>query len=244
MALTGQRAEQQAIETTQALAQTAKTLECAPAQVPTAVAALITRQRSLKKQLSSGQPGGETTNDKLPPATAELAYQQAKSALAEAARLLSVAPLAVPERVELLCAEVESIQQQLAQRDAAGPLSADKLLESAETVGKTIVVVAETPGAPQNLMRQLIDQLRQKQPSVAVLLAASEGDDKVTLIAGISKDLEAAGASAGKWIGPVAKAIGGGGGGRADMAQAGGKQPEKLPEALEIARRTIAKMLG
>ncbi len=136
------------------------------------------------------------------------------------------------------------MKNQLARRDAAGPLSADKLLQSAEKLGDTTIVIAETPGAPQNLMRQLIDQLRQKCGSVAVLLAVREGDDKVTLIAGISEDLEKSGASAGKWIGPVAKALGGGGGGRPDMAQAGGKQPEKLPEALEIARTTIVEMVG
>ena len=82
-------------------------------------------------------------------------------------------------------------------------------------------------------MRQLIDQIRQKQPLSAVLLATTQGEDKVTLVAGISKQLQERGLSAGKWIGPVAAAVGGGGGGRPDLAQAGGKDPAKLDAALE-----------
>ena len=93
-------------------------------------------------------------------------------------------------------------------------------------------------------MRQLIDQIRQKTGSSAVLLASSEGEDKVTLVAGVSKDLQEKGAHAGNWVRPVAKVLGGGGGGRPDMAQAGGKQPAKLPEALEQARQTIAEMIS
>ena len=92
-------------------------------------------------------------------------------------------------------------------------------------------------------MRQLIDQIRQKLGSSAVLLASSDGESKVTLVAGVTKDLQQKGAHAGNWIRPVAQALGGGGGGRPDMAQAGGKRPEKLPEALKIARRMIVEMI-
>jgi alanyl-tRNA synthetase len=56
--------------------------------------------------------------------------------------------------------------------------------------------------------------------------------------------LQDRGVSAGKWIGPVAKAVGGGGGGRPDLAQAGGKEPAKLPEALVVAGKTIDELLG
>ena len=244
VALTGERAEAQAVQTTNVLDMACKALDCQPDQLPAAVTALVAEQRAMKKQLASGHAGGESVDRQLPASAGSLNYQQAKLALAEAGRLLSVAPLAVSDRIQALLGEIESTKKQLAERDAAGPLSADTLLESAEKIGDTTVVIAETPGAPQNLMRQLIDQLRQKCGSVAVLLAAREGDEKVTLIAGISKDLEKAGASAGKWIGPVAKALGGGGGGRPDMAQAGGRRPENLPEAVEIARKTISEMIG
>ena len=80
--------------------------------------------------------------------------------------------------------------------------------------------------------------------TAAVMLAARHGDDKVTLVAGISKDLQSRKMSAGDWIRPVAAAVGGGGGGRPDLAQAGGKDPAKLPEALQIAKATIREMIG
>lgn len=242
VALTGERAAEHAQQTEAELDAVAKALGVAADLVPAALGNLIARQRSLKKKLSGGGAAAEPA--KLPASSGELDYPAKKAALTEAAKLLSVAPLAVAQRVESLQAEVSSLESQIAQREAAGPLSADTLLESATAVGDVTVVVAETPGAPTNLMRQLIDQLRQKESSVAVLLAAREGDEKVTLIAGISKDLEARGVSAGKWIGPVAKAVGGGGGGRADMAQAGGRKPAELPQALEVAQTTIAQMLG
>ena len=152
--------------------------------------------------------------------------------------------LDVPQRIEALKSEIATLEKQLAERAAAGPLSGDRLLESAEQVGDVTVVVIEVPGVEGNLMRQLIDQVRGKTTSSAVLLASRQGDDKVTLVAGISKDLQAKKLSAGEWIRPVAAAVGGGGGGRPDMAQAGGKEPAKLPEALQIAKDTIRKMLA
>ena len=115
-------------------------------------------------------------------------------------------------------------------------LSAEKLLAEATDVGGVRVVVAEAPGADAGMMRQLIDQLRKKASPIAVLLGSREAD-KVTLVAGISRDLQERGLDAGQWIRGAAEVVGGRGGGKPDMAQAGGKHPEKLPEALEIARQ-------
>jgi alanyl-tRNA synthetase len=140
-------------------------------------------------------------------------------------------------------ADVVAMEKQLAERAVAGPLTGDALLEKADQIGGVTVVVAEVPGVDPNLMRQLIDQVRAKTKASAVLLASRSGDDKVTLVAGISKELQAQQLSAGDWIRPVAAAVGGGGGGRPDLAQAGGKLPGKLPEALQIAKTTIERLL-
>jgi alanyl-tRNA synthetase len=243
-ALTGERAAEHVTKTTSALEQAAKQLGSSLLDVPQAVAALQTRARDLKKHLASGSAAESA---KLASKAAPLGaakYEEAKHALAEAARMLSVAPLAVPDRIAALLADVATSEQQLAAREAAGPLNGDALLESAEQVDGVTVVVTELPGVESNLMRQLIDQIRGKAPTSAVLLASRSGDDKVTLVAGISKDLQARKLSAGEWIRPVAAAVGGGGGGRPDLAQAGGKDPAKLPEALDVAKSTIRKMLG
>jgi alanyl-tRNA synthetase len=244
-ALTGKRADEHIQKTKAALEQAAKMLGASLTDVPQAVSALQAHVRDLKKQLAGGgaASGAAQTPAKAVP-LGEASYDQVKHALAEAGKMLSVAPLAVPERIAAIQADVAATEKQLAAREAAGPLNGEALLKDSELVDGVTVVVTELPGVESNLMRQLIDQVRGKVPTSAVLLASRSGDDKVTLVAGISKDLQSRKLSAGEWIRPVAQAVGGGGGGRPDLAQAGGKLPAKLPEALEIARSTIRTMLG
>lgn len=242
-ALTGPKAAEHAELTIETLKRTAKLLGVAITAVPDAVKDLLSTQRGLKKQLAGGNAPSTGDANTLPLTSNKVSYEEAKRMLSETAKLLSVAPLSVAERVEALRLEVKSLRDQLKQRDSAGPLTADTLLEKATTIGGATVVIAETPGVAANLMRQLIDAVRQKTQPSAVLLASKEADDKVTLIAGISKDLQDQGVSAGKWVGPVAKAMGGGGGGRPDMAQAGGKDASKLSDALAVAKQTISDMI-
>jgi alanyl-tRNA synthetase len=245
-ALTGAKATEHSQQTTAALNESAKLLGTSPLAVPEGVHALQSHARELKKQLAGG--GGAPTEPAKPAAkktaAAEATYAEQKHALSEAARLLSVSPLLVPQRIAAIQADIAATERQLSERAAAGPLSGDALLESAETIAGVTVLVVEVPGVESNLMRQLIDQIRAKASPSAVLLASRSGDDKVTLVAGISKDLQARKLSAGDWIRPVAESVGGGGGGRPDLAQAGGKHPAKLPDALQIAKSTIRKMLG
>ena len=244
IALTGRRAVEHSEQTVEALQTAAKSLDCEPTAVTDQTKSLLAKQRELKKLLASGGTLDEAkANNQAAAGKEKVSAAQAKVVLAEVAHLLSVAPLTVPERITALVQEVETLHQRLEQRAAAGPITADSLLEQAVKIGEATVVVAEAPTAESGLMRQLIDQIRQKVGSSAVLLASSEGDSKVTLVAGVSSDLQEKGAHAGNWVRPVAQALGGGGGGRPDMAQAGGKQPAKLPEALEVARQTIAQMI-
>jgi alanyl-tRNA synthetase len=209
---------------------------------------LAGKVRELRKQVADGSEAklrtGQAVKQPERSTSSKLTYHAMKRILMETGRLLSVAPLEVPQRLAAIQSDVAALEKQLEERSAAGPLSGETLLESAEQVGEVSVVVAEVPGVEANLMRQLIDQVRGKTDSSAVLLASRQGEDKVTLVAGISKDLQARKLSAGDWIRPVAAAVGGGGGGRADMAQAGGKAPAKLPEAIQIAKETIRSMLA
>jgi alanyl-tRNA synthetase len=167
--------------------------------------------------------------------------RQGEAALAEVALALRVSPDVVPERVASLVKEVRELKKQLAAGKAGG-VSADKLLEQSEKLNSTTTVVAEAAGADAQLMRQLIDQLRKTASPIAVLLASRE-EDKVTIVAGISRELEQKGLNAGDWIRSAAEVVGGRGGGRPDMAQAGGKHPEKLPAALDAARARIKQLL-
>jgi alanyl-tRNA synthetase len=80
-----------------------------------------------------------------------------------------------------------------------------------------------------------MDSLRKKQPSLALMLGSTDGA-KVSFCSAVSDDLIARGLKAGDWVRETAKIAGGGGGGRPNMAQAGGKDPSKLPAALTRAR--------
>jgi alanyl-tRNA synthetase len=244
-ALTGAKAAEHVKRIEVAASETAKLLGVAAHEIADAAIALANRARELRKQLSSGGGGAKPQAAARKSSPVEHAtFEHVKQMLTDVGRQLSVAALSVPQRIEVLKAEVASLEKQLAERASAGPLSGARLLESADQVGGVTVVVTEVPGVEGNLMRQLIDQVRGKTTSSAVLLASRQGDDKVTIVAGISKDLQGRQLSAGEWIRSVAAAVGGGGGGRPDMAQAGGKEPAKLPEALQIAKETIRKMLG
>jgi alanyl-tRNA synthetase len=243
-ALTGAKAEAHHAQTEAALQEMADKLGVAPADVPAATKRLAQYVRDLKKALTSG---GKPTAE--PPPLAKSPVQtldsaQIKSALRDTARLLNVAPFDAPARVVAMLGEVEDLKRQLDNRAAAGDLSADVLLAKSERINGTTVVVAEAPSANANLMRQLIDQIRKKTSPSAVFLATTEGENKVVLVAGVSRDLVEKGLSAGNWVRDVAPIVGGGGGGKPDLAQAGGKQPEKLPEALAKAKEVARVMLG
>jgi len=163
----------------------------------------------------------------------------------EIGQLLKVPAEQIPTRVTALLEENRKLKKQL----QSGPATADmtsatqKLYDSALTIGPATVVIGEVPAAQAEQLRSQMDWLKKKAKSIAVVLGSRDGD-KVQLVAGISEDLIAAGLSAGKIIGQIAKIVGGGGGGRDQMAQAGGKLPDKLPDALAVAEKIIRETLN
>ena len=168
-------------------------------------------------------------------------FRQAENMLAEAASALKVPVAELPSRLATVVKELKDLKK------SKGPssntvLSVDDLLAAATDIAGTRVVVADAHGSDAAAMRRCIDQLRRKGSPIAVLLGTAEGE-KVTLVAGISRELEALGLSAGNWIKDAATIVGGKGGGKPDLAQAGGKLVDKLPEALATAKRTIEMLL-
>jgi len=162
--------------------------------------------------------------------------------LRAAGATLRTPPEDLPQRIEALQDELRRLRKQA----AAGPKgsSVEQLLQQAQVVNGTKIVIAETPGDPPHL-RQTIDQLRRKAAPVAVLLAnRNEEEQKVTIIAGLSRELVDRGLDAVAWVRKVAAIVDGSGGGRADLAQAGGKSPQKLPQALQLAHAEIRSLLG
>jgi alanyl-tRNA synthetase len=164
--------------------------------------------------------------------------------LAQTAAALKVPLDEVPQRVETLAKEVRQLKKQVAAGAKAEGPNADALLADAADVYGVKVVVAEIAESNPQAMREIIDKIRHKAASSAVLLAGRQDEGKVLLVAGLSRELVKKGLDAVKWVKSAAAIVGGGGGGRPDMAQAGGKDAQKLPEALEIARNTIKQLLG
>jgi alanyl-tRNA synthetase len=123
-----------------------------------------------------------------------------------------------------------------------GALSkSDDLENQARTIKGVKVISAEIDGVDREGMRQLVDTLRQKMGSGVVVLGTVQ-DGKVALLAGVTKDLTSK-LHAGKVIQAVAKQVGGSGGGRADLAEAGGKDTTALKNALDSIPALLEPLL-
>jgi alanyl-tRNA synthetase len=168
--------------------------------------------------------------------------RQQEAVLRELSAALRVPPSELPKRVDSLQKELRDLRK-LATTTKPADQSIDQLFAEAEDVGGAKLIVAELRGTNPQTMRQQIDQLRRKNVPIAVFLATREGD-KVQLVAGISRELEKQGANANEWIREPAALVGGSGGGRPDMAQAGGKHPDKLEQALVMARELGRKLVA
>ncbi|WP_442506232.1 alanine--tRNA ligase [Novipirellula sp. SH528] len=246
-ALTGDRAEAHRVQTRELLENVAKTLGCPWEYAVAATKQLFTEVRQLKKELSAGKPveHSEAFVVKKPESPTDTNdYNAIRSAVRDITRRLNVSIDDVVGRLEALVADRSSLVKQLREVTAGGKMSADDLISGAETVGDSMLIVAETPGANPNVMRGWIDQIRKKSDKPTAVLLASVQGDKVMLVGGVSRELVDRGVKAGDWVGAAATVVGGGGGGRPDMAQAGGKDPKKLPEALEQAKVSMRKSLS
>jgi len=118
-------------------------------------------------------------------------------------------------------------------------IASDMLAQAGPIAGGKLIV-GQIPGATDDQLRSAIDSLRKKSPTHAILLATAD-DQKVTFVAAVSDDVIAKGLKAGDWVKQVAAVTGGGGGGRPQMAQGSGKDPSKIPAAIDLARTIAAK---
>ena len=161
-----------------------------------------------------------------------LHYMQGmETALGGVAGTLKVLPKDVPARVSAVLEQVKKLERELAAlKGKLASAQGDDMLAQALDIKGAKVLAAKLEGADINTLRETMDKLKDKLKSAAVVLA-SVADGKVTLIAGVTADLTAK-VKAGELVNMVAQQVGGKGGGRPDMAQAGGTQPENLAAAL------------
>ncbi len=168
--------------------------------------------------------------------------QDQQTTLAEAAAAFRAPASEVPAKLAQVLDNVRALEKELARLKAKLASSqGDDLLSHATEVGSAKVVAATVDGANANTLRETIDKLRDKLKSAVVVLATtSEG--KVTLIAGVTPNLTDR-IKAGELVNMIARQIGGKGGGRPDMAQAGGNEPAKLPAALATVTAWVEQRL-
>jgi len=175
-------------------------------------------------------------------------YLEKRSEIVEKlSETLKCPPEDLLNRVGKLIEENKKLNKQLKtaskQKGSDVMAEAKALLARAEKVGGASVVVGRIPAAPVQQAREAIDMLKKKAGSAAIVLGLADGD-KVTLLAGVTDDLVAKGIKAGDIVKEIAPIVDGGGGGRPQMAQAGGKDPARLDEALEKAAALIKTRLA
>ncbi|WP_144493593.1 alanine--tRNA ligase [Bacillus pumilus] len=178
----------------------------------------------------TGKGAYEELNDQL--AILELAASELKSNTKD-----------VPKRIASLQADLKEVQREneslLAKLSQA---EAGSILEKVTEIGGVKVLTEKVNAKDMNHLRTMVDDLKAKLGSAVIVLGAIQ-NGKVNISAGVTKDVIEKGLHAGKLVKQAAEICGGGGGGRPDMAQAGGKQPEKLEEALATVEESVKSVL-
>ena len=169
-------------------------------------------------------------------------FRRAEQVLSGLAGTINVARDELPAAVERMAQTGKQLEKQLdalKRKDALSKMN--ELVEQVRTVKGVQVISAEVSELDREAMRQLVDSLRQKLGSAVVVLGTTE-DGKVALISGVTKDLTGR-LHAGKIVQAVARQVGGSGGGRADLAEAGGKDTSALKKAIEGVYGIVEAML-
>ena len=154
-------------------------------------------------------------------------------------------PEELPNRITNLQNELKDTQKQLAAvKSELAIVKSDQLLVQAESIGEFKIIVAKLGDVDAEALKTAAERLQQKLGNAAVILASIPEPDKVSLVAAFSPEVNKKGLQAGKFIGKIAEICGGKGGGRPNLAQAGGRDANKLQEALESARNLLVEGLG
>lgn len=171
-------------------------------------------------------------------------YAKMEEELNQAAKIVKATPANLTDRLEKLMAEVKALQSEneslksKAAKDALGDV-----MDQIQEIGGVKLLATSVSGVDMNGLRELGDQMKEKLGE-GVVVIASDCDGKVNLIAMATDGAIKQGAHAGNLIKAIAGKVGGGGGGRPNMAQAGGKNPAGIPDAVAEASAALQKMVG
>ncbi|MDN7439654.1 alanine--tRNA ligase [Burkholderia cepacia] len=168
--------------------------------------------------------------------------QELDARVNEAAAALKAQPSELTQRIAQVQDQVKSLEKELgALKSKLASSQGDELAQQAVEIGGVYVLAATLDGADAKTLRETVDKLKDKLKNAAIVLAAVEGG-KVSLIAGVTPDASKK-VKAGELVNYVAQQVGGKGGGRPDMAQAGGTEPANLPGALAGVKGWIEERL-
>ncbi len=169
------------------------------------------------------------------------AVTEAEDALKESAQILKVPKQDVPDKIRKLLVDQKELQKEIERLKGKGKAaSAGDLLENVRKINDVSVLAAKVEAGDAKELREMADALRSKLGSGIVVLAAVQ-DSKALLLAAVTKDLTKK-YSAGEIIKRLAPTVGGRGGGKEDLAQAGGPDPAGIKDAIESAYKTVEEM--
>ncbi|MFN6157850.1 MAG: alanine--tRNA ligase, partial [Dolichospermum sp.] len=147
-----------------------------------------------------------------------------------------VKPEEIPDRITTLQTELRNNEKEIQSlKSQIAIVKSDSLLQTAEMIGEHKIIVAQMEDIDPESLKAAAERLLQKIGNGAVVLGSIPEAGKVSIVAAFSSEVNKKGIQAGKFVGTIAKICGGGGGGKPNLAQAGGRDASKLPEALETA---------
>ncbi|MCP4377385.1 MAG: alanine--tRNA ligase, partial [bacterium] len=173
----------------------------------------------------------------------EMLYQRSDQ-LERIAAMVKAVPNELDDRIEAMLEENKKLKKQLKKSSGTDLKSAaEALLQNANDIGDAKIIIGQLPEASVDMIRQQIDMLRKKAPSSVIVIGVVTEDQKVLLLTAVTDDLVKAGVKAGDIVKQIAPIVGGGGGGRPQMAQAGGKNPARLDEAFKAASDFVTEKM-
>ena len=199
---------------------------------------------SFKILSESGVAAGVRRIEAVTGANVTAYYQKLEEQLHEAARVLKTSPASLVERCEHLMAEMKALQSEnealksKAAKDALGDV-----MDQVQEVKGVKLLASKVVGVDMNGLRELGDQLKEKLGEGVVVLI-SDKDGKVNMIAMATQGAMDKGAHAGNLIKGIAALVGGGGGGRPNMAQAGGRNPAGIDAAIAESAKVLEGQIG
>ena len=171
-------------------------------------------------------------------------YQNIEEEFEEISRLVKATPEQLPEKIRNMLSEIKNLTSEIeALKSRAAKDALGDVMDTVQVIKGVNLLASSVVGVDMNGLRELGDSLKEKMGEGVIVLFSNQ-DDRVNIIVMATDGAVNAGAHAGKLIKEIASLVGGAGGGRPNMAQAGGKNPEGIAKALEISAKILESQLN